>query len=112
MSENLLNLAQNFNHENENKILNLIAKGEFTDEEIKALLDLNKKDINIALSKHTNLKDEFIEILIENSVYMVVSNIIKFQNLNEKNREKLIDKVTKMPEFYKDVIRDLKEGKW
>lgn len=109
-NDDIDNLVKNFDHKNENEILQIINSKSLSEGQIVSLLKLGKKDINIALAKSQKLSDKHIDILIENSVYMVISNIIKYQKLSDLNRKKLYEKISKMPMIYKEIINEFKDG--
>ncbi|MCR4941695.1 MAG: hypothetical protein K5978_02735 [Campylobacter sp.] len=89
---------------NENEILTHIKDDKLETAEIDKLLALNKKDINIALARCQNLNDTQVATLIKNGVYMVISNLIDFQNLSEENKTNLIEKMQKMPKLYSELL--------
>ena len=72
--------------------------------EILELIKDGNKDILINISKNKNLKNEHINLIIENSVYLTKKSLIEYQNLTDGQRARLIEIMNNNKNIYQDLI--------
>lgn len=97
---------------NESEILDLIQKERLDSEKILEFINMQKKDILISLAKFQTLNEFHIDSMIDNAPYLAVKHIIQRQSLSPDNREKILQKLNKTPQIYKELIQDAKGLKW
>uniref|UniRef100_UPI00404818BB hypothetical protein n=1 Tax=Aliarcobacter sp. TaxID=2321116 RepID=UPI00404818BB len=87
-------------------IKSLIAqRKDLNSDEIIKLINDGNKDIIINLTKYQKLKEEHIDKIIENSVYLSKKNLLQYQELSELQRKKLLDIMNLNKSFYSELIK-------
>ncbi|CAD7288540.1 hypothetical protein [Campylobacter suis] len=99
-------ILENFDVQNEGKILELIATKKLESLQITNLIKLNKKDINIALARSQKLDKEQILLMLPDAVYMAVKFLLA-QEATKDIKEHIISKMQEKPTIYKEILIEL-----
>lgn len=84
--------------------ISISKRDDLTENEILELIKDGNKDILINISKNKNLKNEHINLIIENSVYLTKKSLIEYQNLTDGQRARLIEIMNNNKNIYQDLI--------
>ncbi|MFX4281612.1 hypothetical protein ACOL3J_04945 [Aliarcobacter butzleri] len=87
--------------------ITISQRNDLTGNEILELIKDGNKDILINISKNKNLKNEHINLIIENSVYLAKKNLIEYQNLTDDQRRRLVELMNNNRNIYQDLINSI-----
>lgn len=87
--------------------ISISQRNDLTENEILELIKDGNKDILINISKNKNLKNEHINLIIENSVYLTKKNLIEYQNLTDDQKARLIELMNNNRNMYQDLINSI-----
>lgn len=90
--------------------IEITKRNDLEQNEIDFLMNINNKDILINLAKYQKLLDHNIEFIIENSVFLSITNLIEFQVLSDNQKIKLLEKMNNHKNAYISLIEKLNKN--
>ncbi len=91
----------------QNNKIDIAKRKDLNNEEIKCLINDGNKDIMIMLTRHQNLSEEHINLVIPNSVYLAKKYLVEKQSLTNNHKQLLITQMTNSPSNYSELLNIL-----
>ncbi len=71
------------------------------------MLIIGNKDILINLAKNENLTELNINDIIEKGTFLARKNLIEYQNLNDQQKQRMIEIMNQHKNLYNDLINSI-----
>lgn len=87
--------------------ISISSRNDLTNEDIEKLLIIGNKDILINLAKNQNLTELNINDIIEKGTFLARKNLIEYQNLNDQQKQRMIEIMNHHKSLYNDLIESI-----